>query len=330
MATNNSVDVGLSGATGTGNFVGANTPTLITPVLGTPTSGTLTNCTGLPVAGGGTGLSTATAYAVLCGGTTSTGAFQSIASVGTSGQVLTSNGAGALPTFQAAGSGGNALLNVQTFTSTGTYTPTSGMTYCVILCWGGGGAGGGTPTIASGSNVYMGGAGGSGGFSQGFESSASIGASKAVTIGAAGAGSAGALGGNGGDTSVGTLVIAKGGTGGPLGTSSGGTTSIKTGGAGGIAGTGNISNFAGNAGNLSVNDATASLVIGGQGANTTLQNGAASVTLTNNGGTVGNAATANTGSGGSGAMAWGTGAGPSQQAGGNGGSGFVIIYEYGS
>lgn len=52
------------------------------------------------VPGGGTGLTSATAYAVLCGGTTSTGAFQSIAGVGSIGQVLTSNGPGALPTFQ--------------------------------------------------------------------------------------------------------------------------------------------------------------------------------------------------------------------------------------
>lgn len=49
---------------------------------------------------GGTGVTSATAYAVLCGGTTSTNPFQSIASVGSSGQVLTSNGAAALPTFQ--------------------------------------------------------------------------------------------------------------------------------------------------------------------------------------------------------------------------------------
>jgi len=54
-----------------------------------------------PVVEGGTGASSLTAYAVVCGGTTSTGAVQSIASVGTSGQILTSNGVGALPTFQA-------------------------------------------------------------------------------------------------------------------------------------------------------------------------------------------------------------------------------------
>jgi len=60
----------------------------------------------VPVTDGGTGRSSHTAYAVLCGGTTTTGAQQSIASVGTSGQVLTSNGAGALPTFQAASGGG--------------------------------------------------------------------------------------------------------------------------------------------------------------------------------------------------------------------------------
>lgn len=46
MATNNAVNVGLSGSTGTGNFVGSTSPTLITPVLGTPSSLVLTNATG--------------------------------------------------------------------------------------------------------------------------------------------------------------------------------------------------------------------------------------------------------------------------------------------
>jgi hypothetical protein len=55
----------------------------------------------LGVAGGGTGLTTTTAYSVVFSGTTSTGAFQASAGPGTSGHVLTSNGAGALPTFQA-------------------------------------------------------------------------------------------------------------------------------------------------------------------------------------------------------------------------------------
>lgn len=73
----------------------------------------------LPVASGGTGATTFTAYGVLTGGTTSTGAVQSIASVGTSGQVLTSNGAGALPTFQSIVSG--ATISNDTTTASNLY-----------------------------------------------------------------------------------------------------------------------------------------------------------------------------------------------------------------
>src|SRR3990167_10500890 len=57
---------------------------------------------------GGTGTSTLTAYAVLTGGTTATGAFQTVSGLGSSAQVLTSNGAGTLPSWQAA-SGGAAF-----------------------------------------------------------------------------------------------------------------------------------------------------------------------------------------------------------------------------
>lgn len=45
MATKNQVDSPLSGTTGTGNFVGSTSPTLVTPALGTPASGVLSNCT---------------------------------------------------------------------------------------------------------------------------------------------------------------------------------------------------------------------------------------------------------------------------------------------
>lgn len=54
----------------------------------------------LAVGRGGTGNTTFTAYSVICAGTTATGAFQNVPGVGTSGQILTSNGAGALPTWQ--------------------------------------------------------------------------------------------------------------------------------------------------------------------------------------------------------------------------------------
>jgi len=68
QVTNNKVLGNTSGSTanvselsttGSGSVVLATSPTLVTPVLGTPTSGTLTNCTGLPVGGGGTGASDA-------------------------------------------------------------------------------------------------------------------------------------------------------------------------------------------------------------------------------------------------------------------------------
>jgi hypothetical protein len=67
--------------------------------LGTVASGTW-NATPVTVAYGGTGLATTVAYSIVFTGTTSTGAFQASAGPGTAGQLLTSNGAGALPTFQ--------------------------------------------------------------------------------------------------------------------------------------------------------------------------------------------------------------------------------------
>ena len=55
----------------------------------------------LSVPRGGTGNSTFTAYSVICAGTTATGAFQNVVGLGNAGEQLTSNGAGALPTWQA-------------------------------------------------------------------------------------------------------------------------------------------------------------------------------------------------------------------------------------
>lgn len=79
--------------------IGAESATLIVSG-GSPLWGTA------QVAGGGTGLTSATAYAVLVGGTTSTAPFQSVASVGTSGQPLISAGAGVKPAFGTLGVAG--------------------------------------------------------------------------------------------------------------------------------------------------------------------------------------------------------------------------------
>jgi len=50
-----------SDETGSGSLVFGTSPTLATPILGTPTSGTLTNCTGLPISTGVSGLGTSVA-----------------------------------------------------------------------------------------------------------------------------------------------------------------------------------------------------------------------------------------------------------------------------
>jgi hypothetical protein len=93
--------------------------------LGTITSG-VWNGTAITVGNGGTGNTTFTAFSVICAGTTATGIFQNVVGVGSSGNVLTSNGAGALPTWQT--STGGTVTSVSGTTNritvaTGTTTP---------------------------------------------------------------------------------------------------------------------------------------------------------------------------------------------------------------
>lgn len=91
-------------AGGTSSYAVTLTPTTLSAnrTLTLPdASGTiLQSGTAVTVAQGGTGLTTTTAYGLIAAGTTSTGNFQQVSGLGTSGQVLTSNGAGALPTWQ--------------------------------------------------------------------------------------------------------------------------------------------------------------------------------------------------------------------------------------
>lgn len=114
---------------------------------------------GLPwlVSQGGTGGTTATAYGPVLTGTTSTGAFKLDLGPGTSGYVLTSNGAGAYPTWQAAGGGGlSGLTNKGSVYATGStsITSTSAMTDGQLLM----GSSSGNPalgTITAGSGMSV-------------------------------------------------------------------------------------------------------------------------------------------------------------------------------
>jgi len=74
-------------------------------------TGVVTMGTPLSVTYGGSGLASTTAYGVLCGGTTTTGALQNAGS-GTSNYALISNGSSALPSFKNLSIGGSYLSDV--------------------------------------------------------------------------------------------------------------------------------------------------------------------------------------------------------------------------
>jgi len=219
------------------------------------------------------------------------------ANYGTSGQVLTSNGSGAAPSWQAAGGGTGALKNVQVFTSSGTYTRTSGVTTAVVIAVGGGGAAGGGAnggtggTTSFGSHVNaVGGSGGGSGINGGLPGAGGTGGTGATIAikgapgnpGTDGDGSANSMPGNGGGQGGGTGKRASFGSGNP---------GVRGGGGGGMQ-DGNLNPSGG----------------GGQGETC--------IKYTT---TVGATETVTIGAG---------GAGAGNPLGGAGGAGYIIVYEY--
>ena len=336
----NSSATGIVGNTGTA-FV-STAVTQFDVIVGGSTSSTLSNVapsatSGVPlisqgaasqpvfgtavVAGGGTGNTTFTAYAVITAGTTATGTFQNVSGVGTSGQLLVSAGASALPAW------GSFQVVKQVFTATGanTYTPTAGMQYCIVEVQGGGG-GGGRAKTSNIANCSVGGGGGGGGYSRKIVSAATVGASQTATVGGGGAGGAAAGGPNNGVTgttsSFGVIVTAAGGVG---GTGSGEAATNATAGGGGGTGASGDFNLSGGAGGYGYG-ITGTFVIAGSGgssffAPTTNQNQSPGFST----GTTGTAGDAY-GAGGGGGLCFANAA--STAAGGAGAAGIIVITEF--
>ena len=213
---------------------------------------------------------------------------------------------------------GFTSVNIQSFTSSGTYTPTTGMQYCIIFCVGGGGGGGGTAASSSGTSAAGGGGGGA--LSIKYASAATIGASKTLTIGAGGTAATAGVnsGGTGGDTSISTICVAKGGQGG----SGASANSFATGGAGGAlaSGTGDVK-ISGNKGGVGM-WSTSSQVYGtitGQGGSAPFIGGYISAIFSSAG-----SAGENYGAGGQG----GSDASNTSKAGGVGFGGLVFVIEF--
>lgn len=140
-------------------------------------------------------------------------------------------------------------LNVQTFTTSGTYTPTPGTTYAFSQVQASGGGAGGANALGVALNTSQGSGGGAGEYRIGLFTASQIGASQTITIGAAGNGGVGGANGTGaGASSFGSLISCNGGNG---GFGSAGTSVGVGGGSGGSGGSGGYLAYPGGSGDYS-------------------------------------------------------------------------------
>jgi hypothetical protein len=233
-------------------------------------------------------------------------------SYGNSGQVLTSGGSGAAPTWSTP-SATAGLQSMQVFTSTGTWTKPSGITKVRVRGVGGGGGGGNAPAAFDGA-----GGGGAGGYFEEIIDVTSV-STVSVTVGAGGAGGAGNSNANngstGGTSSFGAYCSATGGSGGFSA-----ATGPYRGGAGGTGSGGNINVEGGGGFSGIANGGRFGDELGGIGGASFF--GGSSYNQSSDGG--GNSGAAY-GSGGCGALSR---QGSTHYAGGDGKVGIIIVEEY--
>lgn len=243
---------------------------------------------------------------------------------GISTQYLDGTGAFSTPS----GGGGGGIIQVDVYTSSGTWTKPAGCTAVEVWVVGGGGGGGGADGTSS-NKSGAGGGGGGGGTAYKYITS-SLGSTETVTVGAGGAGgsSTGGNGSSGGTSSFGSHCTA---TGGIYGTGCGsGGDSVATaynGGYGGAgsSGTYNLDGQDGQFGWTLAVGSTAGLTVGGAGGNSSLGGGSKNQAVVATGQSGGGFDGGNYGGGGGGAVCiqQSTGIG-----GGDGAGGIVIVKSY--
>ncbi|WP_343661104.1 hypothetical protein [Ralstonia sp.] len=214
----------------------------------------------------------------------------------------------------------NVSVNGGAFTTTGatTFVPLPQSTTVTATSQGGGGAGAGAGGATS-TNVSLGAPGGSGAFGSATWPVATVGASQTITVGAGGLPASNAAGGNGGSSSVGSLMTTPGGIGGapfnnqvaPVVNGNGSVSTPATG--------ANIYSVRGGGGQVTL--ATSSSVgVGGPGGQSQYGAGAPGPAINNAG-----SSAVNYGSGGSGCLVNASGG---SVAGGAGFAGIVILQDW--
>lgn len=271
----------------------------------------------LPLARGGTNAALVAANGAIPYSTAS--AFAFLAATATAGLALLS-GSNAAPTWSL--SPPITRVIVQAFTGTGTYTPTTGMVYCIAEVVGAGGGGGGSTGGGAGA-ASAGGGGAGGGYARKRFTAADIGASQAVTIGAGGAGGISSANGSGGGTSsLGALLTATGGGGGPYMSSRNVVAPSDIGGhaVGGVGASGDV-NVQGGPGGGGISYGVLAVGESGNGGNSVYGGGGAGFP---------NGAASGTGNAGGAYGAGGSGgtSTTSNATGGAGSAGFVVVTEF--